>query len=778
LIINEYDAEHLHRAFGIDMSTMELGPLDDAGIGGGWGRVVPGGHSDAHQHDEIETFVIVAGRGELVVDSGRRPVAAGTVIQFAPFETHHLENTGEQDLLFATFYWRDPDRAARAAAAVPRRRFDERPVFVFSSPTTPNGDLHVGHLSGPYLGADVFTRFQRMNGTRVWHIAGSDDFQSYVPSAARAEGRGPAETAAHYSAEILATHLLMDIGVDQYTVSNADPGYREGVQRFFARVAASDLVEPRAAEALFDAETGRYLYEPDVSGKCPTCGSGTGGNMCEECGEPNFCADLVEPKSGLSAAQPRVDELTRYMLALHELMPAVDAHHRLGRVPARVRELAGRLAQRERLDVAITHPGEWGVPPQESLLPGQNIWVWIDMAYRFLYGIEAIGRRQGEQWDAQSPQGEWKIVHFLGYDNSFYHAIFCPALYKLAHPDWTPDIDYHVNEFYELDSDKFSTSRGHAVWGKDILGPESVDAVRFHLSRTRPEGRRTNFTMKEYEATLHDTLIGTWQRWLDDLGTRVATEYGGEVPDAGIWTPEHTGFLARLGTRLAELTNALAEDGFSLNRAAAALNGIVEDVVAFRRDESRTAGSPGWRDESRTAIALELAAAKLLAVGAAPVMPRFAGRLAAALRQPEPSQWPRLVTLVAPGTRIGLAGQVYFGPGAQASAEAVVGVGAAVAQAVDSDGSLPHSEPQNSELLPWLDELVRAALQLSAERSVGGQTLVNLGMESMQAIALQYQIMEKLDLDVPVDVLLGERTVAQLAEHLGGGAAPAEVPGT
>ena len=91
------------------------------------------------------------------------------------------------------------------------RDFDQRPIFVFSSPTTPNGDLHLGHLGGPYLGADVYTRFQRMNGATVYHIAGSDDFQSYVAGAARRDGRSPAETAAHYSAEILATHRLMDI---------------------------------------------------------------------------------------------------------------------------------------------------------------------------------------------------------------------------------------------------------------------------------------------------------------------------------------------------------------------------------------------------------------------------------------------------------------------------------------------------------------------------------------------------------------------------------------
>lgn len=750
MIINEYDAAALHRAFGIDMSTIDLGPVEEKGVGAGWGRVAPGAASDAHQHDETETFVIVAGSGDLVVDSGRRPVRAGTVIQFEPFETHHLENTGETDLLFATFYWRDPTSAARAASRTRRRRFDERPVFVFSSPTTPNGDLHLGHLSGPYLGADVYTRFQRMNGVRAWHVAGSDDFQSYVEGAARREGRPPAEVAAHYSAEILATHRLMDIQVDQYTVSNADPGYTEGVRDFFARVAASEHVGVVAAPALFDAETGRYLYEVDVSGTCPTCGSGTGGNMCEECGEPNFCADLRDPQANGSDVAPRVADVTRYTLALHELLGEVEESHRLGRVPARVRELAARLAARDRLDMAITHPAQWGLEPLDSKLDGQVIWVWIDMAYRFLYGVEALGRVHGEDWHADAPQADWKIVHFLGYDNTFYHGVFTPALYALAHPGWKPDIDYHLNEFYELDSDKFSTSRRHAVWGKDVLNPRTVDAVRFHLSRTRPEGRRTNFTHEAFEATVRDTLVGTWEAWLRDLGARIERDYGGLAPDAGIWTPEHTAFLARLGTRLAELTGSLGADGFSLNRAAEALAGIVDDVVVFARDERAVAGLPGWKDQARTAIALELAAARLLAYGSAPVMPRLAARLAVALGESEPSVWPERVELVAPGTPIDLADQHFF---------------AGLAEIAEAEGTSAGDDAE-PEHLAWLADAVREALRLPADAEVVDRTPVELGMESLHSVALQYQILEKTGADMSLEVLLGSRTVKDLARLL------------
>lgn len=617
------------------------------------------------------------------------------------------------------------------------RGFDSRPIFVFSSPTTPNGDLHLGHLSGPYLGADAYARFQRMNGAQVFHIAGSDDFQSYVAGAARRDGRSCADTAAHFSAEILATHRLLDADIDEYTVSGADPVYPDRVRRFFSQVAASPLVSLRAGPALLDGESGEYLYEVDASGGCPTCGSPTGGNMCEECGEPNFCTDLIDPVSGRSAAAPKVGELVRYSLALHELQAEIEEHHGLGRVPGRVKELADRLFDRPELNVAISHPGDWGVTPAEPGADGQVIWVWVDMAYRFLHGIEAIGRKLGRDWRADQPQPDWKIVHFMGFDNTFYHTIFVPAMYRLAHPDWHPDIDYNLNEFSLLDGSKFSTSRRHAVWGKDILNPQTVDSVRCYLSLIRPEGRRSNFVMAEYDSFVADTLVGGWQGWLNDLGGRINRQYGGSAPAAGSWTPQHQAFLTRLADRRVAIGHALGQDDFSLNRTARELLGIVDDAREFAAAERYSTGIDGWQDQAATAIALELAAARLLSLVSAPVMPRFAERLAGALGQPAPTSWPDQVELLAAGTPVQLAGQVFFGP--------------------------PAAE---STVLSWLNSTVCEALQLDPVTVDRGSALASLGVTSMQSIALQYQIMDRTGVDISIEQLLGDRSMAQLADYL------------
>ncbi|MFI7120216.1 class I tRNA ligase family protein [Amycolatopsis sp. NPDC049868] len=653
MILDKYSDAELHPAFGIDMSV-----IDGGTVGAGWARVRPGTSSAPHQHDEIEMFVVLEGTGELVVNGANHPIGPGTVALFEPFETHVVENTGETDLVFADVYWRDFAHATLAAESPTRLR--RRPLLVFSTPPTPNGDLHLGHLSGPYLGADVYVRFQRMNGADAWHLTGSDDFQSYVAAYARDAAESPATTAERFSAEIRETLALMDIEPDQFTVPRTAPRYADGLRDFFSRLTASGEVRPTPGTALFDGETGEYLYEGDVSGACPACGQPTGGNLCEECGEPNACVDLLRPRSALSPEPPRRAEVVRHSLPLHDFRATVADHHALGRVPARLRELADRLFSRPRLDVSLTHPTGWGVSPATPDMDDQAIWAWPEMAYGFLYGIEALGRRSAKNWRWDRPRHDWKIVHFFGFDNSFYHAVLYPALYRLAFPEWRPDIDYHVNEFYLLEEDKFSTSRRHAIWGKEILSAESVDAVRYFLASTRPEGRRTSFSRSEFEAVLSTVLIGQWQSWLRDLGARVDERYGGHAPDTGTWTPEHTAFLAGLEHRLRALTGSLGPDGFSLNQTTQGLSGLVQDARAFAGREEPGIRLPGWSDQARTAIALELAAARLLAGCAAPVMPRFARRLAGALGLTPPERWPSAVELLSPGARVDLAGRVFF----------------------------------------------------------------------------------------------------------------------
>lgn len=745
MIIHRYDATRMSKHFGIDISS-----IDGMDFPAGWGRVRPGERSDSHQHDETEMFVIVAGGGVLIVDGHRHPVSAGCAAQFAPFESHVLENTGDKDILFFLQYRRDAD-SARHSASSRERQDPRRPQFVFSTPPTPNGDLHLGHLSGPYLGADVYVRYQRMIGNPAWHMTGSDDYQSYVVALAERENTTPAAAAQHFSREILLTLKMMDIEPDHYTVTNDAPGYIQGAQRFFSRTLGEDKVVFAESTALRDAMSGKYLYEVDVSGQCPGCGGATNGNICEECGEPNVVTDMAQPLSKRSQLPTERTQVARYLLPLHRFEPQIAEHHKVGRVPARMRELAHRVFSRPEFTVPVSHPSEWGIAPAETEGEGQVIWVWPEMSYGFLYDIEQLGKKINRPWSADEPGKDWKIVHFFGYDNSFYHSILYPALYHLAYPEWQPDIDYHYNEFYLLDGKKFSTSRRHAVWGKEILTPESVDAVRFYLCLTRPEQERTNFRLSEWEEEVRGTLLGEWQNWLHDLGERVGTIYQGNAPDAGIWTKEQVAFWARLNGLLQAITDALNPDGFSLRSAASHLKALVTETRAFSRSQQQLAGIAHWRDEYRTAVALELAAANLLSTVARPLMPRFSTRLAAALGNETAQSWPQQAQLVTPGNRITLQETPFF-------------FDPQVRDPQERAPQKPVDQAQRGDAhWQWLEE--KLGVLLPETRLHPAHVLSQLGATSLMTVTLQYQLLHECQVDVPLETLLNQ-PLGEIAGHI------------
>jgi methionyl-tRNA synthetase len=634
-------------AFGIAMAALAGAP-DTVRPGLAWGRVAVGGRSDQHRHDELETFVILQGVGVIHGDHESLSVRAGQVVEFAPFERHVIENTGQGDLLFLDIYWRD----LRAVGMEPRAtEHHGGPVFVFSTPPTPNGDLHLGHLAGPYLGADIYTRFQRMCGREAYHLTGSDDYQSYVESRAAAEGDDPAALARRYSSLIRETLALLDCQIDQFTETSVCDGYDERIRGLFARLRDSGAVRRSRSPALFHSETGAYLYEPYVSGGCPDCGARTAGNICEECGAPNRCHDLIEPRAATGPDSTGVvRERAREEIDLAAYRTTVLAHLDTADAPARVRELARRVLGRPETAFPVTHPGRWGVGVDPNA--DEIIWVWPEMAFGFLVAIEELGRRLGLSWSCERPSDDWKIVHFFGYDNSFYHTVLYPALYAGAFENWSFDIEYVVNEFYLLEHQKFSTSRRHAIWGRDVLSPDTVDPMRLHLALTRPESTRTNFSEDDFAHTqsvvFDDQICG----WLARIRADLETHFAGTVPDAGDWTRSQIQFFNRLQAAHRRFEATMTARDFSARRAASILIDLVRDCRDFSDGQAGLLGMDGAPAQARTKTALEFCAAQLLTSMAGPLMPRFAAKLAADLGTDADRVWPDHVGLLPPGRQL------------------------------------------------------------------------------------------------------------------------------
>ncbi|MFL9888865.1 class I tRNA ligase family protein [Paraburkholderia agricolaris] len=621
------------------------------------GSIRVGHETPLHLHSEREVFIAISGRASIFDGTDRIDFRGGDVVIADSLQSHTIRCEGGEPFDFATIYWFPNDSIVEKSDPRPA---SDRPVVVMSTPPTPNGDLHLGHLSGPYLGADAHTRYLRCRGRNAVHVTSSDDFQSYVVSLAESEQTTPEKTAAHYSAAIKGTLDLLDIHLDYYTSTATDSAYQDTLKAIAMRIADLPGVEFCASPATVHPTSGAYVYEATLSGHCPTCGCRCGGNICEECGFPNICTDIRDSKTrdGLS---PLVKEIRRYHVSPSEFMPELLEHYRTSVMTPRLRRYTTKVLKDERRPIAISHPATWGVPMPTPDGSDQVLWVWVEMAFGLICAVTRLqGDRVLQEKNPESDRGEFPenidIVHFFGFDNSFYHTIIFPTVYRLLYGRIPSNITYVSNEFYLLDGRKFSTSRRHAVWGKEILEDWSSDAVRFFLAKTRPEMERTNFTMNEFTQVVTDELHGTWQRLFDEANEVCARHYGGCAPVCGTWVSQHVAFSAELDGSIKEISACYEAGSFSLREAVAGLSRLVE----FTRKFASTAEFyrvDGPEDSFyRTSIALTLAAVRLVGRLSYPILPKFSARIETDLGfQSVGTSWPKGVQLIPGGQTIKLA---------------------------------------------------------------------------------------------------------------------------
>lgn len=669
------DPALLEEAYGIQVQL--LYPWKDVvepPFGAAWAVVPPGGATKHHSHQEGETFIFTRGRGRMRIGDDVREVAAGDVVFQPPFESHVLENpSAEEELVFLTFWWEDLDLwAARkageragaeagAAAARPER------VLVTAAPPTPNGDLHLGHLSGPYLAGDVLKRAQRLTGADAAYVFGTDDNSNYVPFMGRQLGIVGAEAADRFAAEIAATLEAAGIGVDLLTRPNASPVHAPMVADFFRRLYEEGKLVERQDVAPWCEGCGLYLFEARLAGGCPHCGAPTGGNHCEDCGRPNLC-DLADPVCTRCGKPPVPRPFRRLWFPLSRYEGVLRELYRQAAMSPGLRSLCESILAAGLPDLVVAHQSDWGIPVPVAGWEGWTIWVWFEMAPRYLAYAEELERARGGGggWERWWKSDEARVIQCFGFDNAFYYGMLVPALLKAYDPEIRLPAAYVMNELYRLDGRKFSTSRRHGIWGRDLIPAVPADVVRFYLAWSAPEVERTNFTREEFVATVARELVGSWQEWLAELVVRAEREAGGKVPSTGDWLGPHRRFYERLRELAAEVARCYEPEGFTLQGATRALCELVRTARRFARSEEGWRRVPSRGEERRTAIALELLAAKLLAVASSPLMPGFAARLWSDLGYETPladERWEERPSWVPTGQRLrGLASPPYFVP--------------------------------------------------------------------------------------------------------------------
>jgi methionyl-tRNA synthetase len=452
-------------------------------------------------------------------------------------------------------------------------------TVIIGPPPTPNGDLHVGHLAGPYLAADVHARYLRSIGRPVVYATGTDDSQTYVVASAEKKGTTPAVLAKGSAHEIRETLDLAGISVDGF--APFDDGYRAAVLDFTTRLHAEGRFELRSVLLPWSVRHDQFLVEGLVSGNCPVCLAVSRGGLCESCGHPNNFDELIDPKSttdpddevATREARILVLPLERYRRQLTEYYAAKTSWR------PHIAQLMRELLARPLPDFPITYPLSWGIPAPFPETPGQVFNAWAEGMAASMYCTAFAQRQLGEAVPAADDlwlaEHDIDLVYFLGFDNAYFWAMTHLAL-LLAHDGrYAVPNQIVCNEFYELENEKFSTSKGHVVWVRDLLAEVPRDLVRFYLALTAPEHGRTNFSRAALEHITANRLVRPWNA-LAGLLNKAVADFGVESAELPV-SDTARGRSAVLTDRFAGCYELA---GYSLSRAAGLIVQHVDRLLA------------------------------------------------------------------------------------------------------------------------------------------------------------------------------------------------------
>jgi methionyl-tRNA synthetase len=557
--------------------------------------------------------------------------------------------------------------AENATPAAPRRR-----LFVSTSSPNPNGDIHLGHLAGPFLSANIYARYRRMQGDEVFFQSGTDDYQSWTVSMAEKMGMTPGAMAAQYGAMIAESCRMASIEVDQFQRPSLSPESAEIARDLLLRLHANGRLVEKEVAAPFCTACNQSLYDVFVKGGCPYCGAGSCGSGCETCGSLLDGFELVAPVCGRCGQPATIRTVRKLYFPLSAMRERLVEYYRTLTTNAFQRACWEKLLERGLPDFAATQFSDWGTPVPLPGFDGQCVSPWLQMTADHLASSVILDSRLGAErgggggwatfWKAENAEA----AQFCGGDNSWLFGVLYPAIFMAYDPEIRPAAVLLPTQFYQLEGSIFSTSKRHAIWVRELVEKASADAARFYCARTCPEVEQTTFRMREFVEVVEGELRGSWEVWLRGLWAKIADECGGTAPEAPAedeWRADQRRFQAWLGRCAEDARLAYDKGSFSPQRATRVLSELVRTARRFGRGEDYLRPVAAARVERRAALALELAAARALALLAQPVMPDFSAYLWGALGYGSPvtaQRWEDAPGLVPSGQRLGALADAYF----------------------------------------------------------------------------------------------------------------------
>jgi methionyl-tRNA synthetase len=399
-----------------------------------------------------------------------------------------------------------------------------------------NGPIHIGHLAGVYVPADIYARYKRLTGNDVAFICGSDEHGVPITIKAKKEGVTPQDIVDKYHANIKKSFEDFGITFDNYSRTSAKI-HHDTAQEFFKTLNDKGEFIEEVTEQLYDAEANQFLADRFVTGTCPKCGNEEAyGDQCESCGSSLNATDLINPKSAITGNVPTLKETKHWFLPLdkHEdfLKEWILKGHKKDWKPNVYGQVKSWIDDGLR-PRAVTRDLDWGIPVPAPGGEGKVLYVWFDAPIGYISSTKEWAAREGKDWEPYWKDKDTKLVHFIGKDNIVFHCIIFPAMLKAEGSYILPD-NVPANEFLNLEGKKLSTSKNWAVWLPDYLEdfPNMQDVLRYALTANAPESKDNDFTWKDFQARNNNELVAIFGNFINRVVVLTNKYYEGVVPEA------------------------------------------------------------------------------------------------------------------------------------------------------------------------------------------------------------------------------------------------------
>ena len=492
-----------------------------------------------------------------------------------------------------------------------------------------NGPIHIGHLAGVYVPADIYSRYLRLTGNDVAFICGSDEHGVPITIKAKKEGVTPQDIVDKFHKIIKESFEDFGISFDNYSRTSAKI-HHETASEFFKTLYSKNEFIEEVSEQLYDPEADQFLADRFIIGTCPKCGyEESYGDQCENCGTSHNATDLINPKSAITGNTPTLKETKHWFLPLNKHEEFLKEWILVGHKKDWKANVYGQVKSwiddglRPR---AVTRDLDWGIPVPVKGGEGKVLYVWFDAPIGYISATKEWAAREGKNWEDYWKKEDTTLVHFIGKDNIVFHCIIFPAMLKAEGSYILPE-NVPANEFLNLEGNKLSTSKNWAVWLPDYLidFPNQQDVLRYALTANAPENKDNDFTWKDFQARNNNELVAIFGNFINRVVVLTNKYYEGIVPETSGFTSIDQETLAAVKAYPAVIASSI--ERYRFREASQELMNLARLGNKYLADEEP------WKtiktDEARTKtvmnVALQIASA--LAVLCEPFLPFTSNKL-------------------------------------------------------------------------------------------------------------------------------------------------------